>query len=51
MYIVTIYIAATEESVDIRFFDIGKWQEIGFWLDHNGYIDSEYKIGIRIVEG
>lgn len=47
MYIVTVY--HNGESIDLRDFKIGTWSEIGFWLDHYGYIDSSYSVNITFV--
>jgi len=47
MYCVTVYrkwFTGKKESVDQRDFEIGTWKEIGFWLDHYGYIDADYEV-------
>jgi hypothetical protein len=49
MYVVTIF--CKDECIDSREFAIGTWKEIGYWLDHYGYIDPAYKINVRISHG
>jgi hypothetical protein len=45
MYIVTVY--RNGEAIDTRNFTIGTWKEIGYWLDHYGYIDNTYELKIQ----
>lgn len=50
MYLVTVYIVNTGKAVLYEKFDFGKFTDIGFWLDHHGYIDPEYKVEIRFTD-
>ncbi len=36
------------EAIDSASFDIGKWQNIGYWLDHNGYIEQDCKVEVTV---
>jgi hypothetical protein len=50
MYVCTIIVLATGEAIDEREFKFGTFPEIGFWLDHYGYNEPEYRMDVRFVK-
>jgi hypothetical protein len=49
MYTVRVINLNNGESTDERDFDFGDFAEIGFWMDHYGYNNGNYKIEIRCM--
>jgi len=38
----------TQDALDSTTIEVGKFGEIAFWLDERGYIDTDYRIEIRV---
>lgn len=47
-YHVHVYYGASKLPIDIEVFDVGRWTDIGFWLDNFGYIAAGYRIEVTI---
>ena len=47
MYTVKVLRKSDNIAFDEREFEYGTFAEIGYWLDHYGYIDPEYKVEIH----
>jgi hypothetical protein len=42
MYVVTV--KRGNKIVERSRFPYGEWQEIAYWLEHNGFIDEDYHV-------
>lgn len=49
MYLVSVIDRRTGRRVGFLRFRWGTWQEIGFWLDDQGFIDSDFRVSVVFV--
>lgn len=39
-----------QDALDSTTIPVGDWQAIAYWLDEHGYIDTDYRIEVRVNE-